>query len=292
MSALAQAQEKLNELLENARKGMIIPVRLPAQIEEISALLLMAEKEHAKALLEAQSSQPADFEAYMKDEAYFVGHAIHELRTPMTSIRGYSDMMGMMGEMNDMQKSSLGVIKTNAKRMESLLTDMSVVNKLRKNTLKLSPKMDMFKNIAMRIEKDMAPLVQELGQTLSFEIPQGLPFLNVDSDLLVQAINKLVENSLRYAPNEQGKVTIRAFAEGNILVIQIADNGIGMSEEEMSHLGTIYYRSDNDRVREFKGSGLGVPIAMGVIQKLGGTIHFESVVNQGTTVTLRLEGMS
>jgi two-component system phosphate regulon sensor histidine kinase PhoR len=290
--ALAQAQAKLQELLENARKGMIIPVRLPAQIEEIGQLMAQAEKEHEKALQEAVSAMPADMDAYMTEEAYFVGHAVHELRTPMTSIRGYSDMLGSMGELNDMQKQFLSIIKVNAKRMEGLLADVSVINKLRKRTLKLSPKMDMVKNLLMRVEKDMAQNVQELERQLELDVPQGLPFLNVDTDLLVTALNKLVENGLRYSPKGTGKVTIRASAEGNTLLLTIEDNGVGMTPEEVAKLGTIYFRSDNDVVREYKGSGLGVPIAFGIIERLGGTVQVESAPNKGTRFIIRLEGMS
>ncbi len=290
--ALQEAQTQLEQLLEAARTGAIIPIRLPAQIEAIAQAVAAAQAEHAKALQEARASVPADWDAYLKEDAYFVGHAIHELRTPMTSIRGYSDMLGSMGELNDMQKQFLGVIRVNAKRMESLLTDVSLANKLRKGTLKLSPKMDMFKNIAMRLEKDMGAVAQELKRTLSFDIPSGLPLLNVDSDMLVIALNKLIENGLRYSPAETGQVTVSAAADGQTLVIRISDNGIGMTEEELAQLGKIYFRSENDVVREYKGSGLGIPIAFGIIEKLGGSVKVESQLNVGTTFTITLAGMN
>lgn len=292
LNALSQAQAQLNELLEAARAGTIIPIRLPGQIEAILALLAAAQAEHDAALQAAAAQTPPDLESYMKEEAYFVGHAIHELRTPMTSIRGYSDMLGAMGELNDMQKQFLGTIKVNARRMESLMIDVSTMNKLRKNTLKLSPKMDMFKNIAMRLEKDFAPIAAELNRQLIFEVPSGLPILNVDSDLLVQALGKLIENGLRYSPPETGVVTVSGAADGNDLIITIRDNGIGMTEEELAKLGTIYFRSDNETVREFKGSGLGIPVAYGLIQKLGGSIRVESTPHVGTTFYIRLPGMS
>ncbi|XWX04485.1 HAMP domain-containing sensor histidine kinase [Aggregatilineales bacterium SYSU G02658] len=292
LNALTQAQAQLNELLEAARQGAIIPIRLPGQLEAIASLLAAAQAEHEAALREASAKAPADLESYMQEEAYFVGHAIHELRTPMTSIRGYSDMLGAMGELNDMQKQFLGTIKLNARRMESLMIDVSTMNKLRKNTLKLSPKMDMFKNIAMRLEKDFTPLANELNRQLVFDVPSGLPILNIDSDLLVQALGKLIENGLRYSPAETGIVTVRGAADGSDLVISISDNGIGMSDEELAKLGTIYFRSENDTVREFKGSGLGIPVAFGLIQKLGGSVHVESTPNVGTTFHVRLPGMA
>lgn len=290
--SLEQAQQKITELLEAARKGMIIPVRLPGQIEEIGALLEAARKEIDEAAAAAASVAPPDMEKYLADEAYFIGHAVHELRTPMTSIRGYSDMLGSMGSLNDMQKQFLGIIQVNTRRMEGLLTDVSLTNKIRKGTLKITTKMDMFKNIALRVEKDMRPLAEDLKRGLEFDVPDGLPLLNTDGELLTVALNKLVDNALKYSPAETGLVRVSGQADGSTLVIRIEDNGCGMLPEEIEQLGTIYFRSDNDIVREHKGSGLGIPIAYGIIKLLGGSIALESEPEKGTTFTVRLAGMT
>jgi len=201
-------------------------------------------------------------------------------------------MLGSMGELNDMQKQFLGVVKTNVKRMEALLADVSYMNKIRKDTLKIDEKMDLFKNIAMRVEKAMQPVAEELKRKLVFEIPDGLPLLTTDGDMLALAINKLVENGLRYSEEETGEVTVKGAADGSTLVITVTDNGIGMSDEERGKLGEIYFRADSDHVREFKGSGLGIPIAYGLIEKLGGTIDVESTPGDGTTFTIKIKGMS
>src|SRR5262249_31014685 len=141
---------------------------------------------------------PANVESFLQEQGAFLSHAVHELRTPMTSIRGYSDMLGnaAMGTLNDMQKQFLDTIRTNTRRMEGLLTDVSLVNKLRAGTLRANVKMDMFKNVAMMVEKQITPVAEQLGRKVNFEIPQGLPLLNTDSDLLTTALVKLLENSL------------------------------------------------------------------------------------------------
>ncbi|MGB1288034.1 MAG: sensor histidine kinase, partial [Aggregatilineales bacterium] len=151
--------------------------------------------------------------------------------------------------------------------------------------------LDMFKNIALRVEKDMTPLAEELQKTLEFDIPQGLPLLNIDGDVLSEALNRLVENALRYS-DADGSVKLSATSEENNLLIIITDNGIGMSEDELAHLGEIYYRAENDVVREFKGSGLGIPIVFGMIDELGGKIDVESEAGTGTTVTITVPGMT
>ncbi len=277
----------VDELLDAAKTGAIIPVRLPGQIEAIKdALSEAADSDDA-----APPAESPDLDAYKAQQAEFMSIAIHELRVPMTSIRGYADMLGTMGELSDMQKQFLETIRTNAKRMEGLMKDVSDVSKLRGGTLHVTPKMDMFKNIAMRVEKDMTPVAESMGRSLEFEIPQGLPILTTDGELLAKALGKLVENALRYS-HDDGQVKVKAEADGALLRVVIEDNGIGMSPEDQAQLGTLYFRSDDDVVREYKGSGLGIPIAYGIIDLLGGQVSVKSALGEGTTFTVTFEGMS
>jgi signal transduction histidine kinase len=291
-NALQEARAQLAELLKGARSGAIIPIRLPGQIEAIEALLEKAEEEHAEEL--KKNSASPSLESYMQDQGAFISHAVHELRTPMTSIRGYTDMLNSpaMGELNDMQKQFLDTIRTNARRMEGLLSDVSDVNKLRAGTLRLNQKMDMFKNIAMMVEKQMGTVATELNRKLTLEIPQGLPLLNTDGELLVKVLVKLVENGLRYSAEETGEVRVAGTADNGTLVITVEDNGIGMTPEEIAQLGTLYFRGENDAVRVYKGSGMGIPIAYGLVKMLGGSIDVESEVGKGTKFTIKLKGMS
>lgn len=284
----APVEKLLDELLSAARSGALIPVRLLGQIEAIQTALQQAKDEAAK----QAPAEPFDKEAYLTDQAYFIGHAIHELRTPMTSIRGYADMMASMGSLTDMQTQFLDTIRTNSRRMETLMQDVADINKLRHGTLKIAVKMDMFKNIAMMTEKAMTPTAVQLGRTLTFEIPQGLPILNTDGEMIAKALNKLVENALRYQDKDGGEVKMAARPEDGKLVVTITDTGIGMTAGELAQLGTLYFRSDNDTVREFKGSGLGIPVAFGIIQLLGGEVKVESEAGKGSTFTVMLPGMS
>lgn len=286
-NAQQQAREKLAVLIDNAHKGAIIPVRLPAQLEEIAALLEAAEQE-------AEAAKPpppsADVEAIIQDNANFILVAVHELRNPMTSIRGYSDML-TMSELSEMQQQFLDYIRTNTKRMEGLLHDVSDMGKLRGHTLKITEKMDMCKNILGIVEKETEPMAQELGKTLTFEVPQGLPLLNTDGEYFAKALTKLIENGLRYS-GENGEVVVRASSDDSWLVVEIQDNGIGMNAEELEMIGTLFWRSEREEVREHKGSGMGLTIAFGVFDLLGAKYTYESAVDEGTLVTVRIKGMT
>lgn len=254
-NALSQARTMLADLTEAARKGQIIPVRLTGQLEEILTLLDRAAQEAAAPA--ASTDGTSDLEKYRKDLASMLSHGFHDLRLPLTNIRGYGDMLATpaMGALNEMQQQFVATIRTNSRRMESLLTDVSDMSKIRGGTLKIAVKMDMFKNIAMMIEKQMRPVANELERQLEFDIPQGLPILNLDGEMLTKAVNKLVENALRYSPQTTGLVKISAQGEGSNLTIRIQDNGIGMKPEELAQLGTPYFRADHDLVLSYKGSG-------------------------------------
>lgn len=291
-TALQEAQQQLDELLEAAKAGSIIPIRLPSQIEAIGALLQKTQDEHAEALKEAEArATPFDKEAFLEEESEFVGHAVHELNTPLTSIRGYSDMLTSMGELSDTQKQFMAVVKNNAQRMQSLLSDFRYLNKVLKGTLKPEPKMDMFKNISMKLEKSFSKQAEEMNRTLEFDVPDGLPYLNVDTELLGIALEKIVENALRYSPEGDGVVKIAARGEDGYLIINVEDNGIGITDEELAQLGTVYFRSERDEVIAHKGSGLGIPLAFGIVELIGGEIDVDTTVDEGTTVTIRIKGM-
>lgn len=296
MSAFEQARAELNALLEAARSGAIIPIRLPGQIEAIADLLAKAEEEQAEAAANASSGAASgDVEEFMQEQGRFISHAVHELRTPVTSIRGYSDMLNTpsMGELSAMQQQFLDVIRTNTRRMEGLLTDVSYVSKLRSGILRLNSKMDMVKNIVMMLDKKTRPIAEELNRQLEFaEVPQGLPLLTTDGEMFAHAMMKLIENGLRYSAEGEGKVLVSTGAEGNIVHFVVEDNGIGMTPEEVAQLGTLYFRSENDLVRSYKGSGMGVTIAYGLIDLLGGSVTVETEPEQGTRFTISLPGMS
>jgi signal transduction histidine kinase len=295
--ALAEARKQLAALIEAAKVGNIIPRQLPGQLEAIAEQLAQAEAQAAEALKAARANSGAGSDGGNDEKATaeFWKVAIHELRTPMTSIRGYGDMLNntsMAGPLSEMQSQLLAVMRANSRRMEGLLADMSHLNKLRAGIVHVSSKMDMFSNIGMMLKKKAQPLAEELGRQIEFEIPQGLPLLEIDAELLVVALMKLIENGLRYSPEVTGKVIVRAEADGKMLVIHIEDNGIGMKPEELARLGEIYFRSDNELVRSYKGSGLGVAIAYGLIDVLGGTHSVTSQHGAGTQFVVRLPGMS
>ncbi len=251
------------------------------RLDALDQLLDTAQRRGEGADAEALRQQNAQL---IEMNAQFVSVMVHEIRVPMTSIRGYSDMLAknLVGELNEMQTQFVETIRSNVIRMEHLVTDISDISKLRSGRLRLDSKMDMYKNIAMQVEKDTAELVAKLGHTLTFDTPSGLPLLNLDGTRLGQALTKLVVNALQYTP-EGGQITVQAEAVDGRLRVSVIDNGIGMSEQDQTHIGELFWRADAEHVRSFKGHGLGLPIAMGLVAQMGGEFFYKSEDGKGST---------
>lgn len=272
---LAEAREKVRALRAAA------PAELQPALDDLSRALEAAarrgEGEDAEALRQRM-------DALIEENARFASLMVHEIRIPMTSVKGYSDMLAkkIAGELNEMQTQFVETIRANVSRMEQLVSDISDMSKLRSGRLRLEPKLDLYKNIAMQVEKAAAPLAAERGHTLVFDTPASLPLLNLDGERLAQALTKLVVNALRYTP-EGGTITVRAEGVEGRLRVSVIDPGIGLSEEEQGRVGELFWRGESEHVRSFKGHGLGLPIAKGLIELMGGEFFFSSAAGQGST---------
>lgn len=281
---LQAARDLLGEIQQQAGSD------LKQHLARLDQLLVEAQRRGAGEDAESLRQKLDDI---VTTNAQFVSVMVHEIRVPMTSIRGYSDMLGknVVGPLNEMQQQFVETIRTNVIRMEHLVTDISDISKIRSGRMRLETKMDMYKNIAMEVEKNTRALAEEHQHILTFDTPSGLPLLNLDSTRLSQALTKLVVNALQYTPNG-GQITVKAEGADGGLKVLVIDNGIGMNPEEKTHVGELFWRADSDHVRSFKGHGLGLPIAMGFIEMLGGQFLFESEEGKGSTFGFLVPGMS
>lgn len=240
----------------------------------------------------AKSGEGQTAQDVIRENAVFISHMIHELRKPMTSIRGYADMLfkGLIPDL-EMQKQFLGTIRNNVISMEQLVSDISDYSKMTSGRIQAEKKMDMAKNILLAVEKATKEKAEEHKHELVFDIPQGLPILNSDSVRIIQAIVKLVDNAIKYTP-EGGKITITASPAEGGLEVRVKDNGVGLHPEELARLGELYFRGDDPLVTNSKGYGFGIPIAMECMKMVGGRLFFESEKGVGSTFGIFLPAMS
>jgi len=219
-----------------------------------------------------------------KAKSKFVSVVTHELRIPMTSIKGYTDLLrqGAVGPINDMQKNFLGVIRNNVERMSALVSDLSDISHLETGRLKLN---STFLNLADQIQEiaaTLTPRFQDKQQTLDIEAAGDLPKVFADPNRLAQVLTNLISNANKYTPNA-GKVWVGARTEGDMVRVEVKDTGIGISEEDQAGLFGQFFRSESPEVREQQGWGLGLNVAKRLVALMGGEIGVISAVGQGST---------
>ncbi|MBW4436481.1 MAG: GAF domain-containing protein [Pleurocapsa minor GSE-CHR-MK-17-07R] len=250
--------------------------------------------EHASiAIVNAQLYTELDRANSSKSE--FVSFVAHELKNPLTSIRGYSEFLlgPQMGALSDMQKNFVTTIRSNAERMNTLVSDLNDVTKLQTNNMRIDPKSVAFRRILDETVRPLQKQIEDKGQTLVLEIPEDLPPIFADEGRMIQVLTNLLSNAHKYTP-ENGHITIRAEVRADMrdangkllppqLVASVVDTGIGMSEEDLVKLFTPYFRSDNPLAQAQPGTGLGMAITRGLIERHGGEMRVSSVLGQGTT---------
>jgi len=223
----------------------------------------------------------------------FVAFVAHELKNPMTSIKGYAELLasGALGEVNEMQANFLSTIRANVERMSNLVSDLDDSAKIEANRLRLDFKPVNIPESVNEILSAAKRLVESKGQTLELHLPEQLPLARADEMRLSQILNSLVNNAHKYTL-EGGVILIGAEIAANqwdpggapqVIHFWVEDNGIGISIEDQARIFQKYFRSDDPLVRETAGSGLGLHITKNLVEMMGGRIWFESEVQKGTT---------
>jgi signal transduction histidine kinase len=214
----------------------------------------------------------------------FVSVVSHELRLPMTSIKGYTDLIlqGMVGEISDQQREFLNVIRNNVERMRILVSDLSDVSRIETGRLNLEVGDVPLRTYVEQALTDLRPRLEEKSQSLTLDLPDDLPPLRADPNRLVQVLTNLLSNAWKYTP-AGGQITVRANAEGDCVRVAVQDNGLGISPEDQAKLFSQFFRSEDARVREQSGWGLGLNVTRHLVELMGGSIGVESALDAGST---------
>ena len=222
----------------------------------------------------------------MKDE--FISVASHELRTPVTGIRGYISMIleGSMGKTNKRITDSLKLVEDATKRLAVLIDDLLNVSRIEQGRMKIISKPVNIKNIIEDTIKKLKIQADEKNLSLKFIThDNNFPLINIDNDRLKQVLINLIGNAIKYTP--QGSVKIITEEKDNkILELRIKDTGIGMSTDDRERLFEKFYRVQNERTKNITGTGLGLWITKRLVELMGGKIKVDSIENIGTQVTL------
>lgn len=217
----------------------------------------------------------------MKDD--FVSMAAHELRSPLTVIRGYVEMLGEGEGLSLAGKGHLKNIDNAALQLNALVGDILDVEKLQGGRMTFTyEKIDASEMIADTVTS-FAKSAANKGLGLFYE-KAPLPSISVDPDRFRQVMINLIGNAIKYTP--EGEVRVRASADGKLLTIRVSDTGMGISAEEQQKLFQKFYRVKSAETEKITGTGLGLWIVSQIVKTMKGTISVESIKGKGADFIL------
>ena len=223
----------------------------------------------------------------------FVSFVAHELKNPMTSIKGYTELLagGAVGQVNEMQNNFLNTIKSNVERMSTLVSDLNDNSKIEAGRLRLEYKATDVAVLVDEVVRSIKRQVEDKKQILQVVLSENLPHMWSDRIRVSQVLTNLVSNAYKYTP-EGGLVQVGAEETANqwnpegaarVIHLWVKDSGIGMSPEDQQKIFQKFFRSDDPKAREAPGTGLGLNITKSLVEMQGGRIWFESEFRKGTT---------
>jgi two-component system phosphate regulon sensor histidine kinase PhoR len=218
----------------------------------------------------------------------FVANVSHELRTPLTAIKGASEtlLQGALASPEDARRFT-EMIDRQARRLGRLVEDLLDLASIESGEAAPHLEEIALGPLAETLLEEVADRARDKGLTLGNELPENLPGLTADRQLLEQALLNLLDNAIKYTESG-GKVTLGAQAGEGELAILVSDTGMGIALPDQSRLFERFYRVDKDRSRELGGTGLGLSIVKHIAQAHGGRVEVESRLGAGSTFRLVL----
>ncbi len=290
-------------LLSSARQQIVIPIRRETSVIGLLMLESTSDAQEDLAFLSRLSDHAAIAisNSQLYDEVQranlaksdFVSLVAHELKNPMTSIKGYTELLaaGAVGAVNEMQANFLNTIRSNTDRMANLVSDLNDTTKIEAGRLRLDFKSVEVNDVVDEIVRSAKRQIDDKKQTIQVELAAGLPKVWGDRTRLGQILTNLVSNANKYTL-EGGALVVGAEASANhwdpegasrVVHIWVRDNGIGINPEDQPKIFQKFFRSEDPKAREVPGTGLGLNITRSLVEMQGGRIWFESQSQRGST---------
>lgn len=219
----------------------------------------------------------------------FVAVVSHEVRTPLTAIKGTLEILGDQKyfEFSENQRELLEICSTNVARLEVLINDILDFSKLESSRLSTHFTPTDLAGLIDNAVLNIGAMAERKRIQLKPEVAPNLPEVVADELRIIQVLNNLVSNAIKFSP-EDSVIRIRATLEQEGVTVRIQDSGIGIAPEDLSKLFRKFRQLDSSSTRKAGGTGLGLVISKGIVEEHGGKIWVESTVGEGSTFSFWL----
>ena len=226
--------------------------------------------------------------AVEKHKSQFLNLASHELRGPLTVIRGYASMLesGLLGELNDRGRKAAPVMVTKILEMNALIEQMIEAARLEDGALLIKPRDLDLRDIATAAVESVRQVLEE-AHTLDLQVPSRPVRVSVDGERIQTIITNLIDNAVKYSPSG-GEVICSVTLSGGVARLSVTDRGLGIAKDDLAVLFTRFGRVTNAGTDHLPGTGLGLYLGRQLARLHGGEITVESVAGRGSTFTLHL----
>jgi signal transduction histidine kinase len=222
----------------------------------------------------------------MRDQ--FVDTATHELRTPLANIKAYAETLALADVIDiEQQKQFLNTINSEATRLARFVDDLLSVSSMELGSLSLNKQVTDLGRMFNEVLNKIRPQMAEKAQSLEVTMPEKLPEPSLDKDKIATVLVNLLGNAVKYTPHG-GRVTFRVNVTDQQLEIAVEDTGVGIAESEVGKVFDKFFRSNDPRVQQETGTGLGLALAQEVVRLHGGKISVESEIDKGSTFSVTL----
>lgn len=239
---------------------------------------------------DTQAKEIQNLKSWQEYRRKFLGDISHELKTPIFNIQGYLETL-LEGGLFDKKINSKFLKKAakNVERLNTIVEDLDAISRLESGNLELDLRPFDIKKLAAEVFEDLEIKARKAGVKLLFKSGADLTYLvNADRENVRQVLMNLVTNSIKYG-NKNGNTKVGFYDMDKNILIEVADNGIGIPQHHLNHVFDRFYRVDKSRSRAQGGSGLGLAIVKHIIEAHKQTINVRSTVDLGSTFGFTLE---
>ncbi|MFO7538312.1 MAG: ATP-binding protein [Chloroflexota bacterium] len=258
--------------------------------ENRSQMQVMLAPDQSELLLTQQQLAQANAELHRVNQikSLFVSMAAHDLRTPLTTIFGFADMLLEDLQLEDeVKREILAVIRAQSERLSRLIADLLDIERIEQGQLILKPTECDLNGITYEVLESLKPLYESRHLLMEIDLPEPPLQLCGDAARIWQILYNLINNAIKYT-SEKGLVKIEIYPEQDEVILKVTDSGRGMTAEQLERLFDLYYRTVEAKASRVLGSGLGLYIVKTMVEAHNGEVKVASELGKGTMFTVRL----